>query len=348
MPDRERDLERELRDLGSHIEYPPTPGLARAARQRLEAEDEARANRRGRFWLPALSPRWAVAAMFVIVLAVPVLSPAARDTLSGMFVTGGASSGAGGAAAGGGASESADRPSSDGEAQRDTPMSAGAPEAQQESGGAGSSVPESAGGGQAGSLEASASAAAEDMPESGGGQPESGGSCSLGPPAMVLSDGAERITLREAQARAAGANCPLLLPRKPAGVRPNAVYKTWIPVGEGFSLVYKASPGLPAARDTEIGMVLTQFPGDIESTFLRTIPKPKKKFVEEVNVGNGRGYWVTEVHLDPVSSGRTPLGKHGRPRPRVNVLLWEQEGLSLRLESKLTREEAIRIAESVR
>ncbi|MBA3388266.1 MAG: DUF4367 domain-containing protein, partial [Rubrobacter sp.] len=60
----------------------------------------------------------------------------------------------------------------------------------------------------------------------------------------------------------------------------------------------------------------------------------------------GRGYWVAEAHPDPVVWGQYTSGE--TKRPRVNVLLWEQDGLSLRLESKLTREQAIRIAESVR
>ena len=34
----DRDLDRELRDLGPLIEYPPVPDLARSVRDRLEAE----------------------------------------------------------------------------------------------------------------------------------------------------------------------------------------------------------------------------------------------------------------------------------------------------------------------
>ncbi|CAN5156541.1 hypothetical protein BH18ACT10_BH18ACT10_07120 [soil metagenome] len=108
MPDRERDLERELRDLGPRVEYPRTPDLAGSVRRRIEREDEARANRRGLFWLPVLSPRWAVAAMFVIVLVIPVLSPAVRDELSGIFIMGGdAGYGGGGAAQSAGKAEDA-------------------------------------------------------------------------------------------------------------------------------------------------------------------------------------------------------------------------------------------------
>ena len=82
MPDRE--LERELRELGALIDYPPTPDVARAARNVLdeEANDQPR---RIRMAFPAM--RWAaVAAAFVLVVAVPTLSPGLRATVSDWFV----------------------------------------------------------------------------------------------------------------------------------------------------------------------------------------------------------------------------------------------------------------------
>ncbi len=90
-----RDLDRELRDLGSRIEYPPVPDLARSVRDRLEAETaspESSARSRPQLW-------WIAAAALVLLVAVPVVSLAVRDT------GGGALSGAGGAA-GGAAAES--------------------------------------------------------------------------------------------------------------------------------------------------------------------------------------------------------------------------------------------------
>lgn len=98
-----RDLERELRELGSHVEYPPTPDLARAVRRRLEEEGDGElTTRRGGLGLPAPSPRWAAAAALLLILAVPVLFPAARDALSGWFVAGQAAGGGGAAQSGGG------------------------------------------------------------------------------------------------------------------------------------------------------------------------------------------------------------------------------------------------------
>jgi len=98
-PDRERDLDRELQDLGPRVEYPPAPDLARSVRSRLEAE-RSEGNGRGRRFPPWAG--WAVAAALVLLVAVPVFSLAVRDTGSGVFS---ASGGAAGGAAGGGAVE---------------------------------------------------------------------------------------------------------------------------------------------------------------------------------------------------------------------------------------------------
>jgi hypothetical protein len=88
----DRDLDRELRDLGPRVEYPPVPDLARSVRGRLEAEDgspESSARSRLQLW-------WIAAAALALLIAVPAFSLA----IQGMG--GGAS---GGSAAGGSAME---------------------------------------------------------------------------------------------------------------------------------------------------------------------------------------------------------------------------------------------------
>jgi len=87
----DRDLDRELRDLGPRVEYPPVPDLARSARRRLETEagsPGSPARSRPQLW-------WIAAAALVLLVAVPVLSLAVRGMGGGAF-----SGGAGGAAGG--------------------------------------------------------------------------------------------------------------------------------------------------------------------------------------------------------------------------------------------------------
>ncbi len=324
-PNNQTDLERELRDLGSHLEYPPTPSLARAARQRIEEQDEERTARRGRFWLPALSPRWAVAAMFVVVLAVPALSPAARESLSGLLVVGGgASSGAGDTA------QSAGDAGDDAGKAEPRDMAAGEAGGQNAPAGAGEAMPESASGGQAAT----------------GEQATSDGQMKCLHCGDNIEKYAKRITLREARTRGRDGR-PVLLPRVTTSDKPDAVYRVESPSGTertGIALLYAAGPGLPAFGNTKVGMVLTENPGNLESTYLRG--GPNKAMFEAVNVGGRRGYWSPQWPAYWVPGLRR--GPSSMPSPTESVLLWEQEGLSLRLESNLTREEAIRIAESVR
>ena len=80
----ERELESELRELGALIDYPPTPDVAHAARRVLDETENDR-SRRFRLAFPTL--RWAaVAAAFVLVVAVPTLSSGLRATIGDWFV----------------------------------------------------------------------------------------------------------------------------------------------------------------------------------------------------------------------------------------------------------------------
>ena len=92
-PDRTHELERELRELGARIEYPPTPDLSRAVRRRLDEEDAEQPARRDGLW--SSLPRWAAAAAaLVFIVALPTFSPTLRATVADWFGSGqGASSG---------------------------------------------------------------------------------------------------------------------------------------------------------------------------------------------------------------------------------------------------------------
>lgn len=65
-----------------------------------------------------------------------------------------------------------------------------------------------------------------------------------------------------------------------------------------------------------------------------------KESVDRVTVNGGRGIWLAAPHVfDDFFS---------QPRLAGNVLIWEHQGLTLRLEGRFTKSEALRIARSVR
>ncbi len=275
MPDRE--LERELRELGSHIEYPPTPDLARAVRRSLDREVTARHARSRRFWSSLPSSRWAAAAAaFLLIVAVPALSPAMRATVVGWFEAGPTAS-----------SEQAA-----GEAAREVPAD------------------ESAG-----------------LAPSAGRPRPSGGELGFG----------SRISLREARAGAVAGE--LLLPETLG--EPDEVYAGEPPDEESITLVYGARSGLPPLGDTGIGLVLTESPGDVGSAYFREGERPEAG-LQRARVGGKPGYWV------PAGRGVSSLAGRAEARLHGSVLLWEQEGVALRLEADIPKQEAIRIAGSVR
>lgn len=102
----EEGLERELRELGRRVEYPPTPRISQAVRDRLESETSGRSSRGqgggARSGEQEALVRWAVAAVLVLVIGLPILAGALQGGM-GFGGAGGAASGGGQAAPGAGA-----------------------------------------------------------------------------------------------------------------------------------------------------------------------------------------------------------------------------------------------------
>jgi hypothetical protein len=160
------------------------------------------------------------------------------------------------------------------------------------------------------------------------------------------------VTLAEAQA---AAEFPLLLPTAEAFASPREIYVS----GEGadamISFIYPAAPGLPAASETGAGALLTQFGGRTERSLIeKGLRGPSESGVPEtllepVTVRGVPGFWIsgTPHAVFFVCSG--PGECRQEPyRLAGDVLLWEYEGVTLRLESGLSRDKALAIAESVR
>jgi hypothetical protein len=117
------------------------------------------------------------------------------------------------------------------------------------------------------------------------------------------------------------------------------------PPGGRVSLVYPAGPGLPETEETGVGMLLMQFRGRLELPFLEKLVRADQ--IREVEVGETRGYWIEGEHVLVYLDER---GRSFDERSRVagNTLLWQRGEVTFRLESALSMEEAIRIAESMR
>jgi hypothetical protein len=104
---------------------------------------------------------------------------------------------------------------------------------------------------------------------------------------------------------------------------PHAVYLD--PSDEAVLLLY-GKPARLRIEETRLGI------------FRKIITNQQS--VESVAVNGGPGVWLTGTHVfDDFFS---------QPRLAGNALLWEQEGITLRIDGRFTKAEALRIARSVR
>ncbi len=158
--------------------------------------------------------------------------------------------------------------------------------------------------------------------------------------ALALGD---PVTLAQAQTQLTH---PLLVPSLPELGEPDAVYlQQNVPGGE-VSLLYGVRDGLPKTAQPGVGLLVSEFRGEIEPAFFGKV-LPAGTRLEPVVVNGGRGWWIEGApHL---IFYRDASGQVHDEQLRLagNTLLWEQDGLTLRLESALTKDAALRIAASV-
>jgi hypothetical protein len=154
----------------------------------------------------------------------------------------------------------------------------------------------------------------------------------------------DRVTLEEARRRVAW---PVLVPAAAGLGRPDAVYvNEAVPSGGRVDLVYRARPGLPPSPFTDVGLLVTEFQGQPTPEFLKKVTA--MGVVEQVTVGGEPGYWFSgEPHFFTYRDAAGTL-REEQTRLAGNTLIWQRGDLTLRLEGELPKEEAIRIAESMR
>lgn len=122
--------------------------------------------------------------------------------------------------------------------------------------------------------------------------------------------------------------------------------------GSIVTLVYRASEVLPESDFTGVGALLTQFQAATNRELIEKGVFAKgvgpETSVTAVAVIGAPGYWIEgEAHLLVY---KIPTGENIVDEPRLagNVLIWASGDVTFRLESELTMEMALAIAESMR
>jgi hypothetical protein len=154
----------------------------------------------------------------------------------------------------------------------------------------------------------------------------------------------EQTTL--ATARAA-VKWPLLVPASLG--QPDEVYlqpPPDRPSGGEVTLVYTTRPGIPAAGETGVGVLITEARGAINSEYFGKMIGPGTT-IEPVTVAGSSGYWVAgapHVFVFVDSSGNVRVETL---RLATNTLLINVGGTVARIEGNLTKAQAIAIAASL-
>jgi len=162
-------------------------------------------------------------------------------------------------------------------------------------------------------------------------------------PTAVLAPGTP-TTLDGARARVPFA---ILVPDLPALGAPDAVYVDDSTGSPLVTLAYGPRPGFPAAGTTGVAVFLTEFGGSVERPLLQKGLEPGTQ-VTPVTVDGDPGFWIDgQLHqlayLDPQG-----MVQFDTSRLAGNTLVWTHGELTLRLETAISEDRALAVADSLR
>lgn len=130
-------------------------------------------------------------------------------------------------------------------------------------------------------------------------------------------------------------------PSLPSGPPPHEVYVVDSPFGDpGLVYAWRPSATYPALPGTEWGLVLIAFQGDDE-----TVVKSVQAFedVHAASVNGATAVWIPVPHVLMIETERGTKTFS----VRGNVLIWEVDGITYRLETSLDRASALEVARSI-
>lgn len=161
------------------------------------------------------------------------------------------------------------------------------------------------------------------------------------PPPAILAPG-EQVDLESAQR---AVDFPILTPS--ALEPPTAVHLLEWELGTQVFLAWEASERLPEVRESGTGLLLAEFRADLNEPFFGKVLEGGTT-VDQVSVDGVLAFWLSGApHVFMFETGRRDLVED-ETRLTGNVLVWERDGITYRLESGLDLEESLAIAESLR
>lgn len=154
----------------------------------------------------------------------------------------------------------------------------------------------------------------------------------------------EPITLDQARQRA---GFSVLLPDDAALGTPDAVYVRALQAATAVSFAYRDRPGVPVSTQLGLSALVTEFAGRLEPAILGKVAGQGTR-LELLTVNGGAGAWLEgQPHEVFYTSGGGRIYVDTL-RLAGNTLLWEQNGIVIRLEAQVDRATALRIAAGFR
>ena len=126
---------------------------------------------------------------------------------------------------------------------------------------------------------------------------------------------------------------------------PDEVYRS--SDGRRVSLVWAVRDGLPATGGSRIGLLAMFLAGDLEPELIDKMAVESRVAIERITIRGHPGYWISgEPHLlRYLANGGTGVE---RTRLVGDVLVWDEGGTVVRLESALGRDATLALAETMR
>jgi hypothetical protein len=170
--------------------------------------------------------------------------------------------------------------------------------------------------------------------------PSASPSSSPGLPGATLNLG-RPVSLEEARRTAP---IPLSLPADGRFGPPDAV---WIDDRGVVTIIWSPRPGVVSTYPDGLGLIVTELPGSVERAYFEKVLRPGTT-IEPVRVRGTTGWWIAGsphdfVYVDP--SGEPVYDNN---RITGDTLAWSDGTVTYRIETGLGRDEAIRIAGTLR
>ena len=128
---------------------------------------------------------------------------------------------------------------------------------------------------------------------------------------------------------------------------PDAFYYNDKRLGGQITLVWDPQPNLPEAADSGVGMLISSFRGSLDSSTYAKELNASRNLLLGVEVRGRPGFWIEgEPHVF-LFENADGVVEFESIRLAGNVLLWEENGVTIRIESALSMEDALRVAESL-